>query len=107
VNALLENGKNNMLYELEIISDVHKFSKNGKQTLIKRNDKIKRLFDLNEVTVEEFLDPKTGKHISKYSLVIYKDATFKVNKPYEVLKSIVQNKSIPVLGLASKSKSYK
>lgn len=89
-----------MMIELEIISDTY-ITKRGKQVLFKRNDKVKRLFDINEIDVEEFVDNKTGKHIARYSLLLHNNMGFKINKPYEELKTIVQNRSIPVVGLAA------
>jgi hypothetical protein len=96
-----------MVVEFEIITDTFAVGKSGRQVLVKRNDKVKKLFDLNEIDVEEFIDIKTGKHIDRYSLVISNNIGFKVDKPYEVVKTMVQNKSIPVLGFMAKSKKYK
>ena len=98
-----------MVVELEIISDTYAINqKTGKRTLIKRNDKIKKLFDLNIINVEEFVDIKTGKHMPKYSLVVCpNDVAYKVNKPFEDLKVMIQDKSIPVLGFAAKSRRYR
>ncbi len=41
-----------MRIELEFISDITS-SKNGKTVLISRNDKVKKLFNLDEVELEE------------------------------------------------------
>lgn len=95
-----------MKYELEIISDITDTT-GPKPKIIKRQDKIKRLFELNELEVEEYVEPKTGKHIAKYSGIYYKDIYYKVNKPYEELKQLVNNRTTPVLGFAAKSKRYK
>jgi hypothetical protein len=88
-----------MIVELEIICDTYATTKTGKQTVVKRNDKVKRLFDLNEIDVEEYVDNKTGKHVAKYSIAILNGTGYKINKPYEELKVLVQNKSIPIIGL--------
>lgn len=95
-----------MKYELEIISDIV-YNLNGKPKLITKNDKIKKLFDLFDINLEEYVDAKTGKHIKKYCTIVEENTYYKINKPYEVLKALIQNKSIPVLGLAAKSKRYK
>jgi len=95
-----------MRIELEFISDLTS-SRNGKTVVLVKNDKVKKLFNLDEIEVEEFIDPKTGKHIPKYSTVSIKDMFYKINKPYEELKSLVLNRTTPVLGFAYKSKKYK
>jgi len=47
------------------------------------------------------------KLINKYSSVYYNNVYYKVNKPYKELINIIQNRSIPILGFAYKSKRYK
>ncbi len=96
-----------MKYELKVITDISCASKSGKITVIKRNDKVVKLFELNDIKAEEYIDPKTGRHISKYSLIYDGDNCYKVDKPYKELRDLITNKSIPVLGLLSKSKRYK
>jgi len=90
-------------YELIVLSDI---TSSTKKVLVK-NDKIKKLFDLDTIELEEFIDSKNGKHIKKYSQVLSNGTYFKIDKPYEELKSIIQNRSIPILGFAYKSKRYK
>lgn len=68
--------------------------------------KIRKLFTIDNIELEEFIG-KDGNSIKKYSSILYMDNWFKVNKSYEELKEIKINKSIPILGLASKSKKYK
>lgn len=87
------------LYELEIISNV---VLNGKA---KNSNTIKKLFDLDNIQVEEFVNEKTNKHVKKYSLIHENNICYKVNKSYEDLKDVILNKSIPVLGFADKFKS--
>lgn len=87
------------LYELEIISNV---VLNGKA---KNSNTIKKLFDLDNIQVEEFVNEKTNKHVKKYSLIYENNICYKVNKSYEDLKDVILNKSIPVLGFADKFKS--
>lgn len=94
------------LTEFEIITDVTS-SNEAKPKILLHNDKVKKLFDLDTIELEEFIDLKTGKHIKKYSSVLYNNNWYKINKPYEELKNIMSNKSIPILGFASKSKKYK
>lgn len=96
-----------MKCELEIISDVLEQEGKGRRKIITKNDKIKRIFDLDTIDLEEFVDTKTGKHIAKYS-VIYKDNLYyKINKPYEQLKYMVLNRTTPVIGFIGKSKKFK
>jgi len=95
-----------MRIELEFISDITS-SKNGKTVLISRNDKVKKLFNLDEVELEEYIDPKTGKHIPKYTTLSVKETYYKINKPYEELKALTLNRTTPVLGFAAKSKKWK
>lgn len=98
----------NMIYELEVISDILGLeSKAGKRILLTKNDKIKKLFNLNEIEIEEFIDPKNGKHIKKYSTVFKGDICYKINKPYEELKYILINKTEPIVGFVRHSKNIK
>lgn len=95
-----------MKVELEIISDIVD-TRSTKPKILVKNDKIKKLFDLEAIEVEEFIDSKTGKHIKKYSSVYFNNTYFKVNKPYSELSFLVINKRSPVVGLIGKSKSWK
>ena len=95
-----------MKIELEFISDITS-SKNGRTTILSKNDKVKKLFNLDEVGLEEYIDPKTGKHISKYATLSEKETYYKINKPYEELKALTLNRTTPVLGFAAKSKKWK
>lgn len=95
-----------MRIELEFISDITS-SKNGKTIVLSKNDKIKKVFNLDEVELEEYIDPKTGKHIAKYTTLSFKEAYYKINKPYEELKTLTLNRTMPVLGFAAKSKKWK
>lgn len=94
-----------MIYELEVISDII-YNGGKKPKIIKKNDKIKKLFDISDIEVEEYIDPKTGKHIKKYSTVLHNNNYYKINKPYEELKTIKLNNMIPIVGLISKSRNY-
>jgi hypothetical protein len=95
-----------MKYELEIISDiVHNL--NGKPVVVTKQDRIKKLFNLYDIELEEYVDSKTGRHIKKYCTIVEENTYYKINKPYEELKALIQNKSIPILGLAAKSKRFK
>jgi hypothetical protein len=92
-------------YELEVISTVSTIG--PKPKVITKNDKIKKIFDLDAIKLEEYIDGKTGKHIKKYATILDNDSYFKINKPYDELKELILNRSIPVLGLMYKSKRYK
>ena len=93
--------------ELEIISDILSPEGVGKRRIITKNDKIKKLFDLESIKLEEYIEPRNGKHIKKYSTVFSDDVYFKVNKPYEELRDIILNRSTPIIGFLSKSKLYR
>lgn len=95
-----------MKLELEIISDIVS-EDTGKRKVITKNDKIKRIFDLDTIDLEEYVDVKTGKHIAKYSFIYKESLCYKINKPYEQLKSLMLNKTTPVVGFLSKSKKYR
>lgn len=95
-----------MKYELEVITNITDLVK-GEPKVIFKNHKIKMLFDLDKIDLQEFVDSRTGKHIAKYSLILEEGNSFKINKPYEELKALVINQTIPVLGFAAKSKKYK
>jgi hypothetical protein len=96
-----------MLYELEIIVDMGKTNKKGEIIVSRKGNKVKKLFELNNVELEQYISTKTGLPVKKYSSVILNNQYFKVNKPYEELKSIMQNRSIPVIGLVGYSKRRK
>jgi hypothetical protein len=95
-----------MKYELEIISDIV-LTVGNKTKTVSKNDCIKKIFDLETVEIEEYVDPKNGKHIKKYTSVYQNNIYYKVNKPYEEVKHLVLNRTAPVLGFISKSKRYK
>jgi len=80
------------VYELEVLAD---------------NNKVKKLFDLDNILLEEYINARTGKHVKKYSLVQVNDTYYKINKPYSELSTLIINRSIPILGLMYKSKRYK
>ncbi len=90
--------------ELDVISNV--ISNTAKPKLIAKDDRIKKIFDLDNIQVEEYIDSRNGKHIKKYSTINLNDAYYKIDKPYNELKELVFNRSIPVLGLMYKSKKY-
>lgn len=92
--------------ELEIITDITTNDLNKPKILVK-GDKIKKIFDLDAIELEEYIDNKTGKHIKKYSSVIQNNVYFKVNKPYNELKELMLSRSTPVLGFAYKAKRYR
>lgn len=93
-----------MKYELEIISDIN--SPTSNKILVKQ-DKIKKIFDLDNIELEEFIDAKSGKHIKKYCSIVINNNLYKINKPYEELKFMIINSRIPVIGLVNYSKKYK
>lgn len=95
-----------MKYELEIISDITSNNK-GKVKILVKSARIKRLFDLDKIDISVYIDPRTGREIKKYSSVTENDIYYKVNKPYENLKSLILNRTTPIIGLMAKSKLYR
>lgn len=91
-------------HELEIIIDIT--TGGPKPKVLVKNDRIKKIFDLDNIELEEYVD-RLGKHIKKYSSVYENNIHYKVNKPYEELKKLKLNRSIAIVGLAGKSKKYK
>lgn len=90
-----------MVVELQIIANV---AVNNK---VVKNALINKLFDINEIEVEEFINPKTAKPVKKYTGIYSNNVYYKVNKPYEELKSLKINKTYPVIGFLGHSKKYK
>lgn len=93
-----------MQIELEIIADIE-YTKNKKT--YNTITPIKKLFNIYEVEVEEFVDNKTGKVVNKYSGVVVRDKYYKVNKPYNELKKMVNSKISPIVGFYQHSNAYK
>jgi hypothetical protein len=91
------------VFEFEIISDIL----NSKSKVLKKNAVIKKLFNLDNIIAEEYIDDKTGKPVKKYCLIYDNNIPYKINKPYEDVKKVILDRSIPVLGFAHKSKRYK
>lgn len=67
---------------------------------IKKDVIYNKLFELNDVEIESFIDNK-GKVISKYCGVIYKDKYYKVNKSYKEMSELF--KPLVIKGLFDKS----
>lgn len=91
-----------MKYELEYITTLQKTVK-GKITRSKEIT-IKKMFNLENIEVEQFIEPKNGKVVNKYSSVYLGDVYYKINKPYLELKELVENQAIPIRGFAAKTK---
>jgi len=89
--------------EFEIVSDIL----NSENKVLKRNAIIKKLFNLDNIIAEEYINDKTGKPIKKYCLIYDNNIPYKINKSYEDVKKVILDRSIPVLGFAFKSKKYK
>ena len=91
-----------MKCELEIITNIT----NQMGKVIVKNEKIKKIFDLDTIELEEYIDTK-GRHIKRYSSIYHNNNYYKINKPYEELRFLVVNKRYPVVGLIGNSKKYK
>lgn len=73
-----------MVKQFEILIDWYKPDNKGKQKLVKKNIKLNREFDINDILLAEYLD-NNGKIIKKYSLIIDKEKgdQYKLNMPYK------------------------
>lgn len=97
-----------MVIELQIITDILSGpNASGGRKVIHKDKLINKLFDINEIEVEEFINPKTGKAIKKYCGIYSKEVYYKVNKPYDELKDLKINKTYPVKGFMAYSKRCK
>ena len=89
-----------MVVELQIVSDIM----NNRNKVVAKGALVKKLFDLEEIEVEEFINPKTGKAVKKYSGVYSNNIYYKINTPYESLKELRINKSYPIKGFMGYSR---
>lgn len=97
-----------MVIELQIISDiVGKPDIKGKEKIVLKDVLINKLFDINEIQVEEFINPKNGKPVKKFTGIYSNDSYYKVNKPYEELKDLKINRTYPIKGFMGYSSKYK
>ncbi len=97
-----------MVIELQIISDImSRPDKNGVSKIVCKDVKINKLFDINEIQVEEFINPKNGKPIKRYSGIYSYEVYYKINKPYNELKDLKINKTYPIKGFMGYSNKYK
>ena len=94
-----------MKYELEIITDISKTT-GVKSKVIVKSAKIRKLFDLDKIDIQVYIDGRTGKEVKKYTGVYENDNYYKVNIPYEQLKNLILNRTSPIFGLMGKSKLY-
>jgi len=88
-----------MVIELQIVSDiVEKATNKTEEKIVHKNVLIRKLFDINEIEVEEYMNPKNGKAVKRYSGIYSNESYYKINKPYSELRDIVINKTSPVKG---------
>ncbi len=96
-----------MKYELEIITDIYSPpDKTGIRKILVKDHKIKKLFELNDIELEEYTDNK-GKLIKKYCAICTESNYYKINKPYEELKELILNKTKPIGGFMNHYKTKK
>lgn len=93
--------------ELEVIADITSQDPKLKNKILVKGAKIKKIFNIEDIKIEEYIDFKNGKNVKKFSSVYEGDNYYKINKPYEDLKRVILNQSSPILGFAAKSKRYK
>lgn len=94
-----------MVVELQVLTDIYSEpNSKGVRKLLGKNLVINKLFDINEIEVEEFISSRTGKAVKKYSGIFHKENYYKVNKPYSELRTLKMNKTYPVLGFMGHSK---
>lgn len=98
-----------MVIELPIITDVlSPANAVGKRKIIAKDKIIHKLFDINDIEIEQYINAKTGKTINKYTGIYSNEVYYKINKPYKELKEIKINGAVPVKGfMGHSSKNYK
>jgi hypothetical protein len=97
-----------MVVELQVITDVlSQPDKDGKRKVLIKDRAINKLFNINDIEVEEFINPKNGKPVKKYSGIYNNDIYYKINKPYEELKDLKINRAFPIKGFMGYSSNYK
>lgn len=70
---------------------------------IKKDVCYKRLFELDNILIEEYISPK-GTIIKKYCTIIENDKYYKANIPYDTLSAMLR--PFEVKGFAAKSIRY-
>jgi len=88
-----------MRKELEIISDI--LGSNNR--VVKRDVIYKKIFELDNIEVEEFISNK-GTIVKKYCTLVVDNKFYKVNSPYEVVAAMIQ--PLEVKGFYSKTSKY-
>jgi hypothetical protein len=86
-----------MRKELEIITDI--FGPNDK--LVKRNVIYKKMFEMNDIEVEQFISNK-GLVSKKFCAVVVENKYYKVKGSYEHVKSLVS--PVEVKGFMGKTR---
>lgn len=86
-----------MKMELEIISDIY----NANEKLIKKDMIYKKVFDLDQVEIEQFVSSR-GMVVKKYCTLTSNNKYYKVNNSYDYIKSLVT--PLEVKGFAGKSR---
>lgn len=74
-----------------------------KGKVIKRDVSYLRMFELDNILIEQYLNPK-GVIVKKYCTIIEQDKYFKANIPYDTLSAMLR--PLEVKGFAAKSISY-
>lgn len=76
---------------------------NTKGKVIAKDVCYKRMFELDNILIEQYLNPK-GVIVKKYCTIIEQDKYFKANIPYDELSAMLR--PLEVKGFAAKSISY-
>lgn len=76
---------------------------NSKNKVIAKDVCYKRIFELDNILIEQYLNPK-GVIVKKYCTIIEQDKYFKANIPYDTLSAMLR--PLEVKGFAAKSISY-
>lgn len=97
-----------MVIELPIITDVIAPADTvGKRKLLVKDKIIRKLFDINDIEIEEYINTKNGKTVKKYTGIYSNDVYYKINKPYEELRDLKINRTYPVRGFMGHANNYK
>ena len=78
-----------MVVTLNVLYDVYKTDKSGRQTLMKKDSEYKKMFETNGLLAEHY-SSKTGVVSKKYCMVKEGDVYFKLNHKFEEIERLIK-----------------
>ena len=78
-----------MVVTLNVLYDIFKADRSGKQVLIKKDVEYKKMFETNGLLAEHF-SSKNGVVSKKYCMVKEGDAHFKLNHKFEDIEKLIK-----------------